>query len=85
MLPAAVDHVILWTWRQQFKGTDGRKRIWRLTDAGGKTNAIWDALSKRNKLRPVGIAYNPRDFETSVADDVADIAEVASSIFVFVL
>ncbi|WP_431921548.1 hypothetical protein [Nonomuraea jabiensis] len=84
MLPAAVDHVVLWTWRQQFIGRDGRKRIWRLTDAGGKTNAIWAALSKRKELRPVGIAYNPREFESSVPDDVADIAEVASSIFVFV-
>ncbi|MEU6721183.1 hypothetical protein ABZ897_57860 [Nonomuraea sp. NPDC046802] len=78
-LARGVDHVVLWTWKQSFSG-----QTWRLTDSGGGSNAVWDALRTRQNLLRLSVAYNPREPETNVADDVQRIAEVASAIFIFV-
>ncbi|MFI7643418.1 hypothetical protein [Nonomuraea sp. NPDC049400] len=78
-LDRGADHIVLWTWKQSFNG-----QTWRLTDSGGRSNAVWDALRTRRNLLRVSVAYNPREPETNVADDVQRIGEVASAIFIFV-
>ncbi|MEV1176623.1 hypothetical protein [Nonomuraea sp. NPDC049784] len=81
-LRSGADHVILWTWRQKFKGDDGREQTWRLADVEGQANAICNALRARQRM--LSIAYDPRDSETGIAGDIATIAKIASSIFMFV-
>lgn len=79
VLSSGADHVVLWTWRQTFDG-----RTWRLTNAGGRDNALWSALRTRQGLRAISVTYNPAEPEADIPLDIKKIAEVASAVFVFV-
>ncbi|WP_188197520.1 hypothetical protein [Nonomuraea sp. SYSU D8015] len=79
LLPVTAKHIVLWTWRQSFAG-----QTWRLTDSGGQPNAIWEELRKRQNLIALSVAYNPREPETSIQDDIRAISAIASAVFVFV-
>ncbi|MFD8564688.1 hypothetical protein ACFV1N_46120 [Streptosporangium canum] len=76
-LRLGVQHVVLWTWRQNWSGT-----AWRLNDAGLRANDVWDALRSRKALRRTSIVFNPRETERSVAEDLREIANIASTVYI---
>ncbi|GGS84370.1 hypothetical protein GCM10010156_48720 [Planobispora rosea] len=75
-LRLGVGHVVLWTWKQNWSGT-----AWRLNDAGLRSNSVWDALKARKALRRTGITFNPREVEVGIAEDLREIAQVASTVY----
>jgi len=76
-LRLGVQHVVLWTWKQQWDGV-----AWRLNDAGLRSNSVWDALRDRKALRRTSIVFNPREIERSVGEDLREIANIASTVYI---
>ncbi|WP_329430950.1 hypothetical protein OG339_48210 (plasmid) [Streptosporangium sp. NBC_01495] len=80
-LKTGVRHVVLWTWRQTWNDTD-----WRLTNRGDgqglKSSGVWDALRTRKPLERTSVIFNPREFELSIAEDLKEIATVASTVYI---
>ncbi|WP_433259190.1 hypothetical protein ACQPYK_49395 (plasmid) [Streptosporangium sp. CA-135522] len=76
-LRLGAQHVVLWTWRQDWNGT-----AWRLNEPGLKSNSVWDALRGRKALGRTSIVFNPREVERNVGEDLREIANIASTVYI---